>query len=136
MSVATFGEAAIGAVKNTIYETDLTEAQWEFLEPMLPQPKKFGRPPTERRSVINALLYVLKGGIAWRLLPKDYPPWQTVYPIFRAWTVDHTWAALNDALRICLRGDEQRNTQPNAAILDSQSVKSDGHGGKVGFCCR
>src|SRR5262244_3876102 len=100
---------------------------------MLPEANKFGRPPTDRRTVINAILYVLKGGIGWRLLPKSYPPWQTVYHIFRAWCLDNTWAALNDALRICVRGGQQRNVQPSAAIVDSQSVKSDGHGGEVGF---
>jgi transposase len=127
------GAAAVGAMNIAIYETDLTDAQWEFLQPMLPKSKKYGRPPTDRRRVINAVLYVLKGGIPWRLLPKTYPPWKTIYHIFRAWSVDNTWAALNDALRIYVRADQERNPQPSAAILDSQSVKSDGHGGEVGF---
>ena len=120
-------------MKIATYETDLTDAQWEFLQPMLPEAKKRGRPPTDRRRVINAILYILKGGIPWRLLPKHYPPWKTIYHIFHAWSLDDTWAALNDALRTCLRADEQRDAQPSAAILDSQSVKSDGHGGEVGF---
>jgi transposase len=120
-------------MKIATYETELTDAQWEFLQPMLPKPKKRGRPPTDRRCVINAILYVLKGGIPWGLLPKQYPPCKTIYHIFRAWSLDNTWAALNDALRICVRADEQRDTQPTAAILDSQSVKADGHGGEVGF---
>ena len=102
-------------------------------QPMLPQPKTFGRPPTDRRVVINAILYVLKGGIQWRQMPAPFPPWQTVYHVFRAWTVDKTWAALNDALRTCVRLEDGRNEQPSAAIIDSQSVKSDGHGGKVGY---
>jgi transposase len=100
---------------------------------MLPKPKKYGRPPTDRRRVINAILYVLKGGIPWRLLPQNYPPWKTVYHVFRAWSLDCTWASLNDALRVCVRTDAQRNAQPSAAILDSQSVKSDGHGGRIGY---
>lgn len=115
------------------FETDLTDAQWEFLEPMLPKRKKLGRPPTNRRQVLNAILYVLKGGIPWRLLPRNFPPWKTVYHVFRKWSLDLTWAALNDALRICLRTAEGRQAQPSAAILDSQSVKSDGHGGEVGY---
>lgn len=115
------------------YETDLSDAQWEFLRPMLPKPKKRGRRPTDRRRVIDAILYVLKGGIPWRLLPTTYPPWKTIYHIFRAWSLDYTWAALNDGLRTCVRADEQRDAQPSAGILDSQSVKSDGHGGEVGF---
>lgn len=100
---------------------------------MLPKPRKRGRPPTDRRLVINAILYVLKGGVPWRLLPANFPPWKTVYHVFRAWTGDHTWAALNDALRVCVRRQEGRQDQPSAAILDSQSVKSDGHGGEVGY---
>ena len=100
---------------------------------MLPKPRKHGRPPTDRRIVLNAILYVLKGGIPWRLMPAGFPPWQTVYHVFRAWTVNHTWAALNDALRICLRREQGRHQEPSAAVLDSQSVKSDGHGGEVGY---
>ena len=113
------------------YESDLTDAQWDFLQPMLPEPKKLGRPPTDRRRVINAILYVLKGGVPWRLLPQSFPPCKTVYHIFRKWSRDHTWAALNDALRVCLRAAQGRDKQPSAAILDSQSVKSDGHGGEA-----
>lgn len=120
-------------MKTAIYDSDLTHAQWEYLQPMLPKAKKRGRPPTDRRLVLNAILYVLKGGIPWRLLPANFPPWKTVYHVFRAWTLDHTWAAINDALRICVRRGEARHDQPSAAILDSQSVKSDGHGGEVGY---
>lgn len=120
-------------MKNASFETDLTDAQWDYLRPLFPQPKKLGRPPTDRRAVINAILYVLKGGIPWRLLPKNFPPWKTVYHVFRAWSLGQTWAALNDALRVCVRRAEGRHEQPGAAILDSQSVKSDGHGGQVGY---
>ena len=120
-------------MKNAIFETDLTDAQWDYLQPMLPKSKKYGRPPTDRRIVINAILYMVKGGIPWRLLPKNFPPWKTVYHVFRAWTLDSTWAVLNDTLRICARASEGRDAQPSAAIMDSQSVKSDGHGGEVGF---
>jgi putative transposase len=120
-------------MKIASFETDLTDAQWEYLQCMLPKRKKLGRPPTDRRPVVNAILYILKGGIAWRLLPKNFPPWQTVYDVFRAWSLDRTWAAINDALRLCTRTDHGRHAQPSAAILDSQSVKSDGHGGTVGY---
>ncbi len=82
---------------------------------------------------MNGILYVLKGGIPWRLMPSDLPPWKTVFHVFRKWTLDHTWDAMNDALRTLVRQGEGRNPQPSAAILDSQSVKSDGHGGEVGF---
>src|SRR3954467_2793825 len=89
-SLHIFGAAAVGAMKKiATYETELTDAQWEFLQPMLPKLKKRGRPPTDRRCVLNAILYVLKGGIPWRLLPNDYPSWKTIYHIFRAWSVDN-----------------------------------------------
>ena len=120
-------------MKNAIYDTSLTDAQWDYLKPMLPKPAKRGRPPTDRRQILDAVLYVVKGGIPWRLLPHDFPPWQTVYDVFRKWTVNHQWAALNDALRTLVRKAEGRDSQPTAAILDSQSVKSAGHGGDVGY---
>ena len=120
-------------MKNALYDTSLTDAQWDYLKPMLPKPAKRGRPPTDRRQILDAVLYVVKGGIPWRLLPHDFPPWQTVYDVFRKWTVNHQWAALNDALRTLVRKAEGRDSQPTAAILDSQSVKSAGHGGDVGY---
>jgi putative transposase len=100
---------------------------------MLPKPAKRGRPRTELRQIIDAVLYLVKGGIPWRLLPHDFPPWQTVYDVFRKWTLRNLWAALNDALRTLVRKAEGRDSQPTAAILDSQSVKSAGHGGEVGY---
>ena len=115
------------------YPSNLTEAQWALLQPMLPAPKKLGRPPTDRRLVINAILYVVKGGIQWRLLPADFPPCKTVFHIFRKWTVDKVWEALNAQLRAHARAQAGKRSRPTAAILDSQSVKSDGHGGTVGY---
>ena len=120
-------------VKNAIYESSLTEAQWEYLKPMLPKPAKRGRPPTDRRRIFDAILYVVKGGIPWRYLPSDFPPWKTVYHVFRQWTLNNQWAALNDALRTLARKTQGKHSQPTAAVLDSQSVKSAGHGGDVGY---
>lgn len=120
-------------MKNASYDTSLTDAQWAFLQPMLPPVKKRGRPPTDRRRIVDAILYVLKGGIPWRLLPGDFPPWKTVYHIFRQWSRGHLWEALNARLRAHVRATEGKRCRPTAAILDSQSVKSDGHGGAVGF---
>lgn len=115
------------------YDTDLTDAQWNFLEPLLPKARSRGRPPTDRRRVINAILYMIKSGIQWRLLPANFPPWQTVYHIFRRWTLEHTWEALNARLRAYVRQACGKRCRPTAAILDSQSVKSDSHGGTVGY---
>ena len=70
-------------MKNAIYETNLTDAQWAYLHPMLPKPAKRGRPPTDRRRILDAILYVVKCGCPWRYLPTDFPPWKTVYHIFR-----------------------------------------------------
>jgi transposase len=120
-------------MKNAKYGSSLTDDQWEYLKPMLPKPAQRGRPPTDLRQVIDAIFYVVKGGIPWRYLPTDLPPWQTVYGIFRRWKRDHFWAALNDALRILVRMDVGKRSRPTAAILDSQSVKSSGHGGAVGY---
>ena len=115
------------------FDTCLTDAQWAFLKPMLPKPSKRGRPPTDRRWIIDAILYVVKGGIQWRLLPTNFPPWKTVYHVFRKWGRDHTWEALNARLRAHVRQGHGKRSRPTAAILDSQSVKSDGHGGAVGY---
>ena len=115
------------------YDTCLTDAQWAFLKPMLPKPSQRGRPPTDRRQIINAILYILKGGIPWRLLPVHFPPWKTVYLIFRQWSRNHTWRALHDRLRAFVRQAHGKRSRPTAAILDSQSVKSDPHGGAVGY---
>ncbi len=120
-------------MKNAKYESSLTDAQWEYLKPMLPKPAKRGRPRTDLRQVLDAIFYVVKGGIPWRYLPTDFPLWQTVYGVFRRWKQGQQWAALNDALRHLVRKDQDRSPQPTAAVLDSQSVKSAGHGGPVGY---
>ena len=120
-------------MKNALYATSLSDAQWAFLKPMLPQPSRRGRPPTDRRRILDAILYVVKCGLPWRYLPSDFPPWKTVYHVFRQWTLNHQWAALHDALRTFVRKTHGKRAQPTAAILDSQSVKSDGHGGEVGY---
>ena len=115
------------------YDTDVTDEQWKLLKKELPTPNKMGRPPTDRRVVIDAIFYVLKGGIQWRLLPESFPAWKTVYHIFRQWSRDHTLEKLNGVLRNKVRAQADKRWQPTAAILDSQSVKSDSHGGEVGY---
>jgi putative transposase len=112
------------------YPSDLTDAQWARLEPLLPLVRPGGRPRAHPlREVIDALRYVLRGGIAWRALPHDYPPWQTVYHYFRWWRRDGTWERLNDELRELVRVRAGRHAQPSAAILDSQSVETTEKGG-------
>lgn len=107
------------------YPSDLTDAQWAMLEPMLPAVRPGGRPRAhDLRDIVDALRYVLRGGIAWRAMPHEYPPWPTVYTYFRAWQRDGTWERLNDELRDLVRQRAGRNAQPMAAILDSQSVRT------------
>ena len=112
------------------YRTDLTDAQWQVLGSLIPQPKPGGRPAVhQRRELLNAMLYWLRAGCAWRLLPHDLPPWKTVYHYFRFWRLDGTWEKMHTALRERVRVRLKRNPKPSAAIVDSQSVKTTGVGG-------
>ena len=117
----------------TSYPTDLTDAQWQELQPLLPPPKPRGRKSADRRRILNALFYLLRAGCAWRLLPKDFGPWQTVYHYFRRWSGDGTWEAVNELLRRDVRAAAGKRSQPTAAILDSQTVRSADHAGPTGY---
>jgi putative transposase len=85
------------------------------------------------REVLNAIFYVLRSGCAWRLLPHDFPAWQTVYGYFSRWRKDGLWEQLNAALREAVREQEERAAEPTAAILDSQSVKTTAVAGERGY---
>lgn len=107
------------------YPSDLTNAQWALLAPLIPPPKPGGRPRRlEIRQVVNAIFYVDRTGCPWRYLPTQYPSWQTVYWYFTRWQDDGTWEAITDALRRQVRHTLGRNLEPSAGILDSQSVKT------------
>jgi putative transposase len=113
------------------YSTDLTDAEWECLEPHMPPPSRLGRPRVHTlRLILDAIFYVLKSGCPWRLLPRDFPPWETVYWWFRRWRIDGSFERLNAALREVLRARSGRNPLPSAGIADSQSAKTTGVGGE------
>ena len=111
--------------KSKAYPTDLQDSEWQVLENELPQPKGQGRPRSHsQRDILNGIFYVLHNGIAWRCMPHDLPPWQTVYDYFRLWRITGVWQQLNRRLREVLRKRLKRHPQPSAAILDSQRVKT------------
>jgi len=86
------------------YPTDLSDAEWKYIESHLPKPKGHGQPRThDLREILDAVFYVLKSGCQWRLLPHDFPRWPTLYHYFRKWRIDGTWERINRALRGRLR---------------------------------
>lgn len=106
------------------YPSNLTAAQWRFIAPYLPVEKPGGRPrSTDLQAVLNAIFYVLCSGCSWRMLPGDFPAWQTVYSYFRRWRLDGTWVRIHRYLRNWVRLHLVRCTSPSVAIIDSQSVK-------------
>ena len=112
------------------YPTDLTEAEWTIVAPHIPAAKPGGRPrTTDMREVVNAILYSLRSGCQWRMLPTDFPPHQTVYHYFRTWRCAGVWERMHDTLRGDVREAAGRTREPSAGISDSQTVKTTEKGG-------
>jgi transposase len=112
-----------------VYPCSTSDAQWALLEPLLPRPGNTGGKGGRgekypRRRVVDAIFYVVSGGIAWRALPREFPPAMTVYDIFRRWVKTGTWQRIHDALRDQTRVRAGRKATPTAAIIDSQSVRA------------
>jgi transposase len=110
------------------YPSDLTDEQWALIEPLLPAPRtgrKGGRREKHpRRRIVDAILYLARTGCQWRYLPKDFPPWPTVYWYFTWWHDDGTVEKVHDALRGKVRQADGRNPEPSAGLIDSQSVRA------------
>jgi putative transposase len=116
-------------VNNRIYPTDLTDSQWDIIQELIPSAKSGapgGFPPRslEMRQVINGILYIVVGGIQWRMLPQEYPKWQSVYTYFRNWRDDGAWQCIHDTLRAKTRRREGRHKHATAGSIDSQTVKT------------
>lgn len=107
------------------YPSDLSDKEWAILAPYIPAVKAGGRPAEySRREIVNGILYVLRGGGSWRMLPHDFPPWDTVYGYFNRWRKVGVWEQAHQQLYGQMRTEMGRETQASAAVADSQSVKT------------
>ena len=111
--------------KRRTYPSDLTNPQWALIEPMIPDAVPGGRPRcAPKREIVEAILYLLRAGCGWRLLPHDFPPWQTVCYYLRRWEREGVWAKVHHTVVMADRERAGREASPSAAILDSQTVRT------------
>jgi transposase len=114
------------------YPSDLTDDEWALVKPLIPPAKRGGRRrETDMRCVLNGLMYILSTGCPWRYIPKEFPPPSTVYYYFNCWQCDGVLDRIHDELYVKCRAGAERDANPTAAIIDSQSVKSAEKGGSA-----
>jgi transposase len=107
------------------YASDLTDGEWQLIEPFMPRHRRLGRPrSTDLRRVVNSMFYIATTGCQWRQLPRDFPPYSTVQSYFYRWVEDGRWQIINHALVIAAREKAGREPSPTAGVIDSQSVKT------------
>jgi putative transposase len=108
----------------TNYPSDVTDEQWQLISRLLPKAAKSGRRPIDRRWIVNAILYLVRTGCQWRLMPREFPNWKTVYTVFWRWRKSGVWKNVHDALRRMVRKAAGKKPTPSVAIVDSQSVRT------------
>ena len=115
------------------YSSDMSEAEFALIAPLLPAPKRRGRKPTDPQAILNAMFYMIRCGCPWRYLPKDFPPFTTVQNRFYAWRDSGLWTQIVSVFVMDAREAEGREAAPTAIVVDSQSVKTTEAGGPRGF---